>query len=369
MAEGLEKIDSPLAEESLRSRVMLALQDVYRECKGAFACVATVGTDLLVGFRDHHGIKPLILGRRANHDGSTDFMLASESVALNKLEVEIVRDIHPGLTHGVPSVGATNTDFIVGEVVLIDVSGPEAHVEFSQAIPARCYAPDIFELVYFARPESIMDGISVHECRQRLGHAMAEELVAKRESGGLPSRIDVVIPVPESGNVASLALANRLGVPFAFGLTRNGFCTRTFTQPSTAKRLSAVRRKLNVVESEFRGKRVLIVDDSIVRGNTSREIVRMARHAGAKWVTFASCSPAIRYERPQPASFVLSSGLHSGADSGTSTALTSLSLRLWSHMAAAIARWREPSAPTPSCIFLSIVCCPAASPLAEPRRR
>jgi amidophosphoribosyltransferase len=178
--------------------------------------------------------------------------------------------------------------------VLIDTTKELPSLAFSQIVPVQAYSPDIFELFYLARPDSILDGISVQESRQRMGLALADTIIQKL-GPNLNDQIDAVIPVPETGYVSALALASRLNVPLALGLVKNTYCHRSFIVPTAEGRLKAVRRKLNTVRREFVGKNVLIVDDSIVRGGTSREIIKMAREAGAKKVIFASSSPAIRY--------------------------------------------------------------------------
>ncbi|KAF2720003.1 Amidophosphoribosyltransferase [Polychaeton citri CBS 116435] len=277
LASTLEKIDLLFPQESLAKKVLRTLRGLYSRCDGSFACVAMVDAKLLVGFRDPYAIKPLVLGQRQRCDGLIDYMLASESVALEKLDFEIVRDVAPG------------------EAVIIEQGvRSQTTVQFHQIVPVRTYTPDIFELVYFARPESTLDGISVQECRQRMGHALAQ--TALEELGADTCfQIDAVVPVPDSGYVSALALSQSLNIPLALGLVRNQYCQRTFILPGHEKRLKAVRRKLSPVASEFAGRNVLIVDDSIVRGSTSREIVRMARKAGARKVVFASSSPAIRF--------------------------------------------------------------------------
>jgi amidophosphoribosyltransferase len=163
---------------------------------------------------------------------------------------------------------------------------------------------DVFELIYFARPESIIDGISVHECRKLMGHALGQHITRIMDATELMS-IDTIIPVPESGNVSALALAHFLRIPLQLGFHKNSYCNRSFIMPDARSRLKTVVRKLSAVRSEFDGKNVLLVDDSIVRGNTSREVVRMARNAGARKIVFVSSSPAIKYEKWLTAELVL----------------------------------------------------------------
>lgn len=181
-----------------------------------------------------------------------------------------------------------------GEAIVVDRSQPvNDRVRTKQIVPRKSWTPDIFEFVYFARPESTIDGISVQQCRKRMGRALGDT-VTQRLGHAACQQIDVVVPVPESGNVCALALSYQLGIPMDFGIVKNAYSTRTFILPNAAQRLKGVSRKLSVVKSVFAGKNVLIVDDSIVRGGTSREIVRMARRAGAKNVIFVSGSPAIK---------------------------------------------------------------------------
>ncbi|KAI0464815.1 amidophosphoribosyltransferase [Komagataella kurtzmanii] len=263
--------------------IFKALVGVYRECRGAYACVSMLAGYGIIGFRDPHGIRPLVVGERvrvSQTPGDThlqcDYMLASESVVLKAHGFHNFRDILPG------------------EAVIITKRGPP---EFCQIVPAKAYTPDIFEYVYFARPDSIMDGISVYRSRLAMGRKLAQKITSRFTSQSLnvAREIDVVIPVPDTSRPSALECAVTLGIPFREGFVKNRYVGRTFIMPNQKERTSSVRRKLNAMSSEFAGRNVLLIDDSIVRGTTSKEIVNMAREAGANKVYFASCSPVIRY--------------------------------------------------------------------------
>jgi len=249
--------------------VFTAVRGVHRRCRGGYAAVVMLSGYGIVGFRDKHGIRPLVFGKR-ERDGVTEYMIASESVALDSQGFDLIRDVAPG------------------EAVYIDVNG-----NLSTCIcggPAT-YTPCIFEHVYFARPDSLMDGISVYKARLRMGEKLADKVKRLRPEHD----IDVVIPIPDTSRTAALELANRLGVKYREGFVKNRYIGRTFIMPGQSQRRKSVRQKLNAIELEFRGKNVLLVDDSIVRGTTCKQIIQMARDAGARKVYFASAAPAVRY--------------------------------------------------------------------------
>jgi len=246
-----------------------AVEGVNRRAKGGYAVVAMVLGLGLVAFRDPHGIRPLVLGKRHNAAGD-EYMLASESVALDLLGFERVRDVEPG------------------EAVVITARG-ELYQRMC-APPAR-HAPCIFEYVYFSRPDSMIENISVHKARMRMGQTLGEKILRLRPDHD----IDTVIPIPDTSRDAALEIAGLLGVKYREGFIKNRYVGRTFIMPGQGERVRSVRRKLNAIPLEFRGRVVLLVDDSIVRGTTSQQIVQMARDAGARKVYLASAAPPVRY--------------------------------------------------------------------------
>jgi amidophosphoribosyltransferase len=249
--------------------VFSAVSVLHKRARGAYACVAMIPGFGVIGFRDPHGIRPLVLGEQDTPRGK-EYMLASESVALEGLGFNLVRDIAPG------------------ECVVIT---EDRQIFFKQCAERSTLNPCVFEYVYFARPDSVMDGISVYDARLRMGETLAAEVSRRFPAGD----IDVVMPIPDSSRPAALQLAKHLNVPYREGFIKNRYVGRTFIMPGQEVRKKSVRQKLNAMASEFKGKRVLIVDDSIVRGTTSREIVSMARESGAKGVVFASAAPPVRF--------------------------------------------------------------------------
>jgi amidophosphoribosyltransferase len=249
--------------------IFTAVAGVHRRCRGAYAVVASIAGFGLLAFRDPYGIRPLVVGQ-AQTDHGVDTMVASESVALDTLGYQLVRDVMPG------------------EAILVDFDG---NFHSRQCADNPSLNPCIFEYVYLARPDSVIDGISVYETRLRMGDSLAEKI--RRDHADLD--IDVVIPIPDSSRPAAMELATRLGVSYREGFIKNRYIGRTFIMPGQAVRKKSVRQKLNAIGLEFRGKNVLLVDDSIVRGTTSREIVQMARESGANKVFFASASPPVRF--------------------------------------------------------------------------
>jgi amidophosphoribosyltransferase len=250
--------------------IFKAVSGVHRRVRGAYAVVAMIAGYGLLAFRDPYGIRPLVFGRAAGEGGTSDYLVASESVALDTLGFELVRDVGPG------------------EGIFIDLDG---NFFSQQCAPNATLNPCIFEFVYLARPDSVIDGISVYETRLRMGESLGEKI--RTEYGHLD--IDVVIPIPDSSRPAAMQLSKHLNLPYREGFIKNRYIGRTFIMPGQATRRKSVRQKLNAISMEFQGKNVLLVDDSIVRGTTSREIVQMAREAGARRVFFASAAPPVRY--------------------------------------------------------------------------
>lgn len=251
-------------------QLFAAVDRVHERCAGAYAVVALVVGQGILAFRDPRGIRPLVMGRRESVRGGLEYIVASESVALDILDFELMRDIAPG------------------EAVFISEHGK---LHSHQSKTALEHTPCIFEYVYFARPDSMMDDISVYKARLRMGETLADKILREWPDHD----IDVVIPIPDTSRTSALPLAYRLGVKYREGFIKNRYVGRTFIMPGQAERSRSVRRKLNAIDLEFRNKNVLLVDDSIVRGTTSRQIIEMAREAGARRVYLASAAPPVRY--------------------------------------------------------------------------
>jgi amidophosphoribosyltransferase len=249
--------------------IFTAVANVHRRLKGAYAVVAMIAGYGVLAFRDPFGIRPLVIGYNETETG-TEYMVASESVAVDALGYKVLRDVAPG------------------EAVYIDEDG---NFHPQQCAPKSSLNPCIFEYVYLARPDSLIDGASVYETRLNMGEKLAEKI--RRQYRHL--HVDVVIPIPDSSRPSALQLAQGLGVPYREGFVKNRYIGRTFIMPGQEVRSRSVRQKLNPMAMEFKGKNVLLVDDSIVRGTTSREIVQMAREAGARKVFFASAAPPVRF--------------------------------------------------------------------------
>ncbi len=249
--------------------IFKAVAGVHRRCRGAYAVVAMIANYGLLAFRDPHGIRPLVIGK-AETDKGTEYVVASESVALDVLGFKLVRDVAPG------------------EAIFIDMDG---HFYARQCAEKPVLSPCIFEYVYLARPDSVIDNISVYQTRLHMGESLAEKIHRDWRSHD----IDVVIPIPDTSRPSALQLANALNLTYREGFIKNRYIGRTFIMPGQAQRKKSVRQKLNPIGMEFKGKNVLLVDDSIVRGTTSQRIVQMAREAGANKVFFASAAPPVKY--------------------------------------------------------------------------
>lgn len=252
------------------SDIFSAVTRVHDRVKGGYAVVAVITGYGILAFRDPNGIRPLVYGKRVLANGETEYMVASESVALDVCGFERVRDVEPG------------------EAIFINMDG---EVFTQQCAKHNTLTPCLFEYVYLARPDSIIDQVSVHKARMRMGVKLAEKVMRERPDHG----IDVIIPIPDTSRTSALEMAYHLGVKFREGFIKNRYVGRTFIMPGQAQRKKSVRRKLNPIEMEFKDKVVMLVDDSIVRGTTSQQIVQMARDMGAKKVYFASAAPAVRY--------------------------------------------------------------------------
>jgi amidophosphoribosyltransferase len=249
--------------------IFAAVSATYRRIVGGYAVIALILGHGILGFRDPHGIRPLVIGVRETPKGK-EYMLASESVALDQAGFELLRDVGPG------------------EAVYVDQNGRLHTQQVAQSVH---HTPCIFEYVYFARPDSIIDNISVYKARMRMGELLAEKIRRVRPNHD----IDVVIPIPDTSRTSAMQLAQLLGVKYREGFIKNRYIGRTFIMPGQDQRKKSVRSKLNAIDLEFRGKNVLLVDDSIVRGTTSAQIIEIAREAGANKVYFASAAPPVRY--------------------------------------------------------------------------
>ncbi|MEY4414544.1 MAG: amidophosphoribosyltransferase [Pseudomonadota bacterium] len=249
--------------------IFKAVKAVHQRIKGSYGVIALIAGYGLLAFRDPYGIRPLVYGQIDTPDGP-EVMVASETVALEGTGHRIVRDVAPG------------------EAIFIDLEG-RVHAEQCAAAPQL--HPCMFEYVYLARPDSVIDGISVYQARLNMGETLAQRVINQMP----PSEIDVVIPIPESSRPAAMQLAQKIGKPYREGFVKNRYVGRTFIMPGQGQRKKSVRQKLNAIAAEFKGRNVLLVDDSIVRGTTSKEIVQMAREAGAAKVYMASAAPPVRY--------------------------------------------------------------------------
>jgi len=267
LAHELEKAarDLPLTQ----AEVFKAVSQVHRRVKGSYAVVALIAGQGLLAFRDPFGIRPLCFGALETPEGQ-EWMVASESVAMEGSGFKFLRDVAPG------------------EAVFFGFDG-QMHAQQCAANPVL--SPCIFEYVYLARPDSVIDGISVYHARLNMGETLAQRVISTMP----PSEIDVVIPIPESSRPSAMQLAQRIGKPYREGFVKNRYVGRTFIMPGQSVRKKSVRQKLNAIGMEFKGRNVLLVDDSIVRGTTSKEIVQMAREAGANKVYMASAAPPVRF--------------------------------------------------------------------------
>lgn len=264
------ELEQAAREKSLGpEQIFQAVANVHRRVQGSYAVVCLIAGHGLLAFRDPYGIRPLCLGELDAPEGR-GFMVASESVALEGTGHKLLRDVEPG------------------EAIFIDLDG-KLHAR--QCAPQASHHPCMFEFVYLARPDSVIDGISVYQARLNMGETLAQRVISTMP----PSEIDVVIPIPESSRPSAMQLAQKLGKPYREGFVKNRYVGRTFIMPGQAVRKKSVRQKLNAIGCEFKGRRVLLVDDSIVRGTTSKEIVQMAREAGASKVYLASAAPPVRY--------------------------------------------------------------------------
>ena len=264
--------------------IFKAVSAVHKRCRGGYAVVSTIVGKGILAFRDPYGIRPACYGKRETANG-VEYIIASESVAIHALGFEVVRDLQPG------------------EAIYIDIDGNLFHQQCAEKVQN---SPCIFEYVYFARPDSIIDDISVYKARLRMGTTLVQKILKERPDHD----IDVVIPIPDTSRTSALEVAYHLGVKYREGFIKNRYIGRTFIMPGQQQRKKSVRQKLNAIDLEFKDKNVLLVDDSIVRGTTSTQIIQMARDAGARNVYMASAAPPVRHpnvygiDMPSPKEFV-----------------------------------------------------------------
>lgn len=251
--------------------IFRAMKPVFKRLKGSYSCIMMIAGHGMIAFRDPNGIRPLVIGERKNESLRTEYVFASETVALAGLGFKVVADVQPG------------------EVVYIDMN----HKLHRKQCADKDWAPCIFEFVYLARPDSVLDKISVYKTRLRMGLALARQIKAAMKKKKMP--IDVVMPVPDTARSSALAVAEELGLKYREGLIKNRYIGRTFIMPGQAIRKKSIKYKLMPIELEIRGKNILLVDDSIVRGNTCKKIIQIVREAGAKSVYFASSAPPLRH--------------------------------------------------------------------------
>ncbi len=251
-------------------QVFSAIRSLHKRVEGSYASIALIAGQGILAFRDPFGIRPLVLGKRFSDREKEEWIIASESLVLENGDYEIVRDVNPG------------------EAIFIDLNG---RLFTSQCADRHTLVPCSFEYVYLARPDSVVNGISVYEARLRMGDYLAQTISKKFSTGD----IDVVMPIPDSSRPAALQVSRTLGIEYREGFFKNRYVGRTFIMPGQLQRKKSVRQKLNAMGTEFKGKNILIVDDSIVRGTTSKEIVQMARDAGANKVVFTSAAPPVRH--------------------------------------------------------------------------
>ena len=249
-----------------KSHIFKALESVYRSISGGFAVVMIVAGIGIIAFRDRHGIRPVVLGKK-----DSNYMFASESSALTALDYQFLQDVKPG------------------QAIIIDEDGRLSQKQVSEKID---HSPCLFEYVYFSRPDSTIDSISVHKSRLRMGDYLGEKIVNEYQS----LKIDVVIPIPDTSRTSAMQVAHKVGAKYREGFMKNRYIGRTFIMPGQSARKKSVAQKLSPIEIEFKGKNVLLVDDSIVRGHTSKKIIQMVRKCGAEKVYFASASPPVRFQ-------------------------------------------------------------------------